>query len=68
MINENEFSGILVKTFYYKASDEVFADIYQCENKFCIVEKGTVVGKLSSLEDAENFVKEQLKEIKEGVK
>lgn len=62
MANVNDVSGILVKTFFYKSQDKIFADIYQCEGTFFIVANEKVVGRYSSLEDAENDVRKQLNE------
>jgi hypothetical protein len=52
----------LVKTFFYKSQDKIFADIYQCGSTFFIVANEKVVGRYSSLEDAENDVRKQLNE------
>jgi pyoverdine/dityrosine biosynthesis protein Dit1 len=62
MKTENDVSGILVKTFFYKSLDKIFADIYQCGNSFFIVSNGKVVGQYSKLEDAEIDVRKQLNE------
>ena len=62
MANVNDVSGILVKTFFYKSQDKIFADIYQCGNTFFIVANGKVVGQCSCLEDAENDVRKQINE------
>lgn len=55
-------SGILKKTYFYKNSSKIFADIYKCGNRFCIYRNDKIVGKFFTLQDAEDDVKAKIAE------
>lgn len=60
MINKNELSCILVKTFFIKK--EKFVDIYKCGNLYQVVKNDKIIDSNFDLEILEESIKDAIRE------